>query len=102
MLRNHHEKPILKENLMEVANKTCKSNPNCNNCSECMKGSPYRFCCKDECGEHEFCRGCAYRDRKQIREFIQEMRWKVGNFINSDYNLISPLAYRNCYIHSHK
>ena len=58
------EKPILKENLMEVANKTCKSNPNCNNCNECMKGSPYRFCCKDECGEHEFCRGCAYRDRK--------------------------------------
>ena len=49
---------------MEVANKTCKSNPNCNDCSECMKGSPYRFCCKDECGEHEFCRGCTYRDRK--------------------------------------
>ena len=74
MLRNHHKKPILKEDLMEVANKTCKSNPNCNDCSECMKGSPYRFCCKDECGEHEFCRGCAYRDRKQIRDFIQEMR----------------------------
>ena len=59
------EKPILKESLMEVANKTCKSNPNCNNCSECMKGSPYRFCCKDECGEHEFCRGCAYRDSRK-------------------------------------
>ena len=58
---------------MEVANKTCKSNPNCNDCSECMKGSPYRFCCKDECGEHEFCRGCAYRDgRKQIRDSIGE------------------------------
>ena len=55
---------------MEVANKTCKSNPNCNDCSECMKGSPYRFCCKDECGEHEFCRECAYRDRKQIRDSI--------------------------------
>ena len=61
---NTDKKPILKEDLMEVANKTCKSNPNCNDCSECMKGSPYRFCCKDECGEHEFCRGCAYRDRK--------------------------------------
>ena len=58
---------------MEVANKTCKSNPNCNNCNECMKGSPYRFCCKDECGEHEFCRGCTYRDnRKQIRDSIGE------------------------------
>ena len=56
---------------MEVANKTCKSNPNCNSCNECMKGSPYRFCCKDECGEHEFCRGCTYRDgRKQIRDSI--------------------------------
>ena len=65
---------------MEVANKTCKSNPNCNDCSECMKGSPYRFCCKDECGEHEFCRGCAYRDgRKQIREFIGEiMKYKLS------------------------
>ena len=47
---------------MKVTDKKCKSNPNCNNCSECMKGSPYRFCCKDECGEHEFCRGCTYRD----------------------------------------
>lgn len=29
-------------------------------CNECMKGSPYKFCCKLECGEHEFCRGCSY------------------------------------------
>ena len=49
-------------NDMEVTNKTCKSNQNCNNCNECMKGYPYNFCCKDECGEHEFCRGCTYRD----------------------------------------
>ena len=64
---------------MEVANKTCKSNPNCNDCSECMKGSPYRFCCKDECGEHEFCRGCAYRDRKQNRDSIGGiMKYKLS------------------------
>lgn len=47
---------------MEVTDKTCKSNPNCNDCNKCMKGSPHRFCCKDECGEHEFCRRCTYRD----------------------------------------
>lgn len=27
-------------------------------CSDCMKDAPYIFCCKRECGEHEFCRGC--------------------------------------------
>ena len=29
-------------------------------CEECMKGAPYAFCCKRECREHEFCRGCSY------------------------------------------
>ena len=36
---------------------TCKSNPN-GDCKECMKNAPYQYCCKDECMEHEFCRGC--------------------------------------------
>ena len=27
-------------------------------CSECMEGAPYKYCCKWECGEHEFCNGC--------------------------------------------
>lgn len=27
-------------------------------CKECMKYAPYEYCCKFECGEHEFCRGC--------------------------------------------
>lgn len=40
--------------------KGCKSNPNCNDCEDCMKGAPYKFCCRDECYEHEFCRGCDY------------------------------------------
>lgn len=30
------------------------------NCEECMEGSPYRYCCRIECGEHEFCRNCTY------------------------------------------
>ena len=27
-------------------------------CEECMKDAPSDYCCKLECGEHEFCRGC--------------------------------------------
>lgn len=27
-------------------------------CDECIINAPYRFCCKKECGEHEFCKGC--------------------------------------------
>ena len=30
-------------------------------CKECMINAPYRFCCKIECGEHEFCKGCNIR-----------------------------------------
>lgn len=45
--------------------KKCKSNPDCNNCGECMKDAPYRFCCKDECGEHEFCKRCKFREANQ-------------------------------------
>ena len=38
----------------------CVSNPNCESCKECMKdmNAPYSCCCKDECGEHEFCTMC--------------------------------------------
>lgn len=32
-------------------------------CSECMNGAPYTFCCQIECGEHEFCRGCKFPKR---------------------------------------
>ena len=27
-------------------------------CSECMKGAPYRWCCKDTCGQKEECKEC--------------------------------------------
>lgn len=27
-------------------------------CEECMKDAPHDYCCKIECGEHEFCKGC--------------------------------------------
>ena len=40
----------------------CVTNPNCDSCIECMKDAPYHFCCRDECGEHEFCRDCKTRE----------------------------------------
>ncbi len=27
-------------------------------CSKCMKGAPYRWCCKDTCGQKEECKEC--------------------------------------------
>lgn len=27
-------------------------------CKNCIIDAPYTFCCKIECGEHEFCKGC--------------------------------------------
>lgn len=38
-------------------------------CEECMKGAPYTFCCKRECGEHEFCRGCTYQNSSEMHCF---------------------------------
>lgn len=33
----------------------------CNeSCENCMKDAPHPYCCKLECGEHEFCRGCEH------------------------------------------
>lgn len=33
-------------------------------CEECMPDSPHDWCCKRECGEHEFCRGCEYWNKR--------------------------------------
>ncbi len=27
-------------------------------CNDCMSDAPYTYCCKCECGQHEFCRDC--------------------------------------------
>lgn len=32
-------------------------------CEECMKDAPHDYCCKHECGEHEFCSGCDAESR---------------------------------------
>lgn len=34
------------------------------NCNECMKNSPYPFCCRAECGEHEYCSGCNWPNNR--------------------------------------
>ena len=39
-------------------NKCYEQEYNGGSCEECMKDAPYDYCCKLECGEHEFCRGC--------------------------------------------
>lgn len=36
-----------------------------NKCNECMKDAPYIWCCRVECGEHFFCKGCNCESRKQ-------------------------------------
>ena len=32
-------------------------------CEECMSDAPHDYCCKCECGEHEFCRECEAESR---------------------------------------
>ena len=48
-------------------------------CNECMFDAPYVFCCKLECGQHEFCRGCESKSSGAIcphgstlKEYSQE------------------------------
>lgn len=35
----------------------CKNTKDCNQC-QTEYNMPHSYCCLDECGEHEFCRGC--------------------------------------------
>ena len=39
-------------------------------CNECMFDAPYEYCCKVECNEHEFCRGC----KAKCKEVIQKCK----------------------------
>ena len=45
---------------MELIDKEACYGQSAKDCQACMSGAPYDFCCKHECGEHEFCRGCSY------------------------------------------
>lgn len=33
-------------------------------CFDCMFDAPYWYCCRLECGEHEFCRDCKAESAK--------------------------------------
>lgn len=55
----------------------------CNeSCENCMKDAPNPYCCKLECGEHEFCRGCVIMDNKNVesakKKSIEELMKKIG------------------------
>lgn len=56
------------EHPVEQFKKKCcpmYNNPSAGGCDNCMKGSPYWFCCRLGCGEHEFCRGCNFVKGKE-------------------------------------
>lgn len=38
------------------------------NCKECMKDTPHPYCCRLECGEHEFCRNCVWHKDINLKE----------------------------------
>lgn len=38
------------------------------NCGVCMIAAPYPYCCRKECGSHEYCKGCAYEEKRNETE----------------------------------
>lgn len=50
-------------------------------CEECMPNSPYDWCCRKECREHEFCRGCEYWSKRFTKGFTKEFPYKIGTFV---------------------
>jgi hypothetical protein len=41
-------------------------------CKECMYDAPYKWCCKEVCGEIEFCRDCEAKCRGTIKMCLKE------------------------------
>lgn len=65
-------------------------------CNECMKGSPYKFCCRLECGEHEFCRNCSYISNNKYcpyktEQMLQYSKEELNNKPEDFYNSIKPI-----------
>ena len=65
-------------------------------CNECMNGAPYKFCCKLECGEHEFCRNCSYVSNNKYcphntEQMLQYSKEELNNKPADFYNSIKPL-----------
>ncbi len=51
------------ETLLNVYNNAINIIKQSITCEECMYDAPYHYCCKCECGEHEFCRNCNVNSR---------------------------------------
>lgn len=65
-------------------------------CNECMNGAPYKFCCKLECGEHEFCRNCSYVSNNKYcphktEQMLQYSKEELNNKPADFYNNIKPI-----------
>lgn len=66
------------------------------NCNDCMDGAPYKFCCKLECGEHEFCRNCSYTSKNRhcpykTEQMLQYSKEELNNKPTDFYNSIKPI-----------
>lgn len=68
-------------------------------CNDCMDGAPYKFCCKLECREHEFCRNCSYIPKnkhcpyKTEEQMLQYSKEELNNKPADFYNSIKPLPH---------
>lgn len=67
-------------------------------CNDCMDGAPYKFCCKLECGEHEFCRNCSFISKNKhcpythrTEQMLQYSKEELNNKPADFYNSIKPL-----------
>ena len=66
-------------------------------CNECMNGAPYKFCCKLECREHEFCRNCSYISKNKhcpythrTEQMLQYSKEELNNK-SIDWSTVKPL-----------
>ena len=81
-------------------NKCYEQEYNGGSCEECMKDAPYEYCCKFECGEHEFCRECidellkdlAY-DRQQYEKGYNKAidDFKIRFFCELNNRVVRPI-----------
>ena len=66
-------------------------------CNDCMEGAPYKFCCKLECMEHEFCRNCSYISKNKHCPYThrteQMLKYSKEELNNKsiDWSTVKPL-----------
>lgn len=62
---------------MNTNGKNCQKTNNCKECAKLFK-MPHVYCCLDECGEHEFCRGCNHGIYENDSEEMKRKRIEEG------------------------